>query len=208
MRRLAVLALCALGLALLANGQGRPSLPPVSAPPTPVEAPAHAEPPRDARVTAIYDGLHWRHTGLSEREIWLVAETLVAEADRHDLDPALLLAVVQVESGGYNFARSSVGALGLMQLMPATGQELARSMGIAWHGSETLFDPQVNIKLGTAYLRQLSDRFGSWEAALAAYNWGPGRIDRRIQRGTMLPTDYPRLVLEAHSVTRGKDRSS
>ncbi|MGH0037812.1 MAG: lytic transglycosylase domain-containing protein [Myxococcota bacterium] len=199
MRRVAVMALAALGVALLASGSSVESLPAVSAGPSAATAPVQpAATAVDARIVHVQESLRWRHTGLSEREIWVVAETLVAEADRHGLNPALLLAVLQVESGGYNFAVSSVGALGLMQLMPATGEELARELDISWHGDETLFDPVVNIKLGAAYLRQLSDRFGSWEAALAAYNWGPGRIDRRLRRGAGLPRAYAQQVLDLY----------
>jgi soluble lytic murein transglycosylase-like protein len=180
----------------------------VSAPPPDWTAEAaDPQPVRDPRVVATHDALHWRHTGLSAREEWFVAETIVAEADRQDLDPRLVLAVVQVESGGYNFAVSSVGALGLMQLMPATGRDLARSEGLAWHGEETLFDPAVNIRLGTAYLRQLSDRYGSWQAALAAYNWGPGRIDRRLRRGARLPRIYAQQVLDLYEAEAARSRS-
>lgn len=198
MDRVAVVAIGLLGAALLASGPADETLPPVSAPPPEWTEPSVPEIPVDARIVRMYEALRWRHTGLSQREIWSVARTLVEEADHHELDPALLLAVVQVESGGYNFAVSSVGALGLMQLMPATGEELARSLGIPWHGAETLFDPTVNVKLGTAYLRQLSDRYGSWDAALAAYNWGPGRIDRRLRRGAALPRSYAQQVLELY----------
>jgi soluble lytic murein transglycosylase len=198
MHRFAVIALAALGLGLIASGKTDESLPAVSAAPASWDEQGEPEIAVDPRVLRIHEALHWRHTGLSEREVWNVAETLVAEADRYELEPAMLLAVVQVESGGYNFAVSSVGALGLMQLMPATGEEIARSLGIAWHGDETLFDPTVNIRLGAAYLRQLSDRYDSWEAALAAYNWGPGRIDRRLRRGGRLPRTYAQQVLELY----------
>jgi len=56
----------------------------------------------------------------------------------------------------------------------------------------------VNVQLGIAYLRELSDRFGNTNVALAAYNWGPGHIGRRIRRGTPLPKVYPELVFEAY----------
>jgi soluble lytic murein transglycosylase len=103
-----------------------------------------------------------------------------------------------VESRFNNFAVSPVGAMGLMQILPSTGEELAGRYGIPWHGPQTLFDPVVNVRLGSAYLRELSNRYGELSTALAAYNWGPGRIDRRLRRGHRLPTEYPRLVFEAH----------
>ena len=89
-------------------------------------------------------------------------------------------------------------ARGLMQIMPATGEELARRLGHPWHGPDALFDPTLNLKLGTAYLRQLLNRYnGNVETALAAYNWGPGHIDRRIASGVSLPRLYPQLVRDA-----------
>ena len=83
-----------------------------------------------------------------------------------------------------------MGALGLMQIMPPTGAEVARKLGVPWNGPSTLLDPVVNVKLGVAYLRTLTNRYEDMTAALAAYNWGPGRIDRRLCRGEELPTEY------------------
>ncbi len=142
--------------------------------------------------------LQKQHTGLADRQLPGIAETLVAEADRHRIDVNLVLAVIFVESAGYNFAVSPVGARGLMQIMPVTGEELARRLGHPWHGADALFDPILNLKLGTAYLRQLLNHYhGNVETALAAYNWGPGHIDRRIASGASLPRLYPQLVRDA-----------
>jgi soluble lytic murein transglycosylase-like protein len=146
----------------------------------------------------ILDELRSRHTGLSENEIVMLARTIVSEAKRWALDPALVVAVIHVESNGYHLAVSPVGALGLMQLLPSTGEELAHKLGVAWHGPDSLFDPIVNVKLGTAYLRELSDRYDSMDTALAAYNWGPGRIDRRLRRGASVPSRYIGQVMRAY----------
>lgn len=167
--------------------------------------PAHPDPDR---VKAIGDLLRSRRTGLTGREVIRLAQTIVREAERHDFDPWLVLAVMAVESGFYNFAVSNKGAMGLMQVMPPTGQELAARKGIPWDGPTTLFDPIVNVRLGVAYLRQLSDRYGHIQVALAAYNWGPGRIDRRLQRGTELPVEYAQLVLEAYDETQARANRS
>ena len=142
--------------------------------------------------------LQQRHTGLADRQLPHLAEVLVSEAKRNRLELDLVLAVIFVESAGYNFAVSPVGARGLMQIMPATGEHLADRQGIPWHGADALFDPVLNLRLGTSYLRQLINRYrGNVDAALAAYNWGPGHIDRRLASGEALPRIYPQLVRDA-----------
>jgi soluble lytic murein transglycosylase-like protein len=139
-----------------------------------------------------------KRSGLTEAEIERVATVTVREARRHQLDPGLVMAVIHIESRGNTFARSPVGAMGLMQVMPATGEELAAELELPWPGPHALFDPVLNVRLGTAYLKQLHERFGSTRTALAAYNAGPGRIDRRLRRGAALPASYSDSVLAAY----------
>lgn len=97
-------------------------------------------------------------------------------------EPALVLALIRQESEFYPKARSSVGALGLMQLMPATARQTARGSGLPYDRSRLTSDPEYNIRLGQAYLRELLAEFdGSYILALAAYNAGPSRARRWIQ---------------------------
>jgi soluble lytic murein transglycosylase-like protein len=115
-------------------------------------------------------------------------ELIERYARARGLRPDLVRAVIQVESAFDPFARSPKGALGLMQLMPATADDL---------GVDDPFDPEANIRGGTAYLRELIDRFGgNEELALAAYNAGPGAVERYGQ--TIPPyretQDYVRRV--------------
>lgn len=148
-------------------------------------------------VEQILSRFSIRHTALPARERRALVHTILDEARAQNLDPSLVVAVIEVESAGYHLAVSHVGAMGLMQLLPSTGKELAEQMGIDWKGPDTLFDPTINVKLGTAYLRQLTDRFGSVSTALAAYNWGPGRINRRLRRGAEVPSRYIEQVMRA-----------
>ncbi len=166
----------------------------------PEDAPA-AEAPVDADaivVAQILERFAARHTALPERERRRLARVIVEEARARDLEPDLVMAVIEVESAGYHLAESHVGALGLMQLLPPTGKEMAERIGIEWKGPDTLFDPVINVRLGTAYLRELADKYGGdVNTALAAYNWGPGRIDRRLARGASVPRLYVEQVRRA-----------
>jgi len=87
--------------------------------------------------------------------------------------PSLVKAVMQVESAGKPEAVSSKGAAGLMQLMPST----AKALGVT-----DRFDPQQNIEGGSKYLQQMISKYGKKDIAVAAYNWGPGNIDKAIKK--------------------------
>ena len=212
MRRALVSTISFLSLGLLYAGappQESPSgelLPHVGAAPEFWSAPSPEQAERDAdpALQSLLAQLHARHTGLSRQEIHELARAVIEESNRHQLDPELVFAVMQVESSCYNFAVSRVGALGLMQIMPFTGEDLAKRLGVEWHGPDTLFDPIVNVRLGTAYLRQLSDRYGSLPAALAASNWGPAQIDRRLRRGAALPSEYVQQVMRAYDTPQSR----
>ena len=95
---------------------------------------------------------------------------IVAVAERHKVDPLLVAAVAQTESAFDTLAVSPEGALGLMQMMPATAEQF---------GVANVYDPSQNLDAGASYLASLLRRFdGDLVLALAAYNAGPGKVDR------------------------------
>jgi soluble lytic murein transglycosylase len=95
------------------------------------------------------------------------------------VDGPYALGVTRSESLFMPDVRSSAGAVGLMQLMPATGRLMARSLNLPYRGLTTLTNPDINVQLGTAYLERMLDRFAQNKVlATAAYNAGPGRVER------------------------------
>ncbi len=95
------------------------------------------------------------------------------------ISPTWAYGIARSESLFMRDVRSSAGAIGLMQLMPATGRDVARDISLPYSGIATLTDPEANIRLGTSYLGKMAERFdGNPVLATAAYNAGPHRVDR------------------------------
>jgi len=95
------------------------------------------------------------------------------------ISPTWAYGVARSESLFMRDVRSSAGAIGLMQLMPATGRKVAKNISLPYSGIATLTNPEANIRLGTTYLGQMAERFdGNAVLATAAYNAGPHRVDR------------------------------
>jgi soluble lytic murein transglycosylase len=114
---------------------------------------------------------------------------VVAHAREIGLDPAYVYGLIRQESRFVIDARSSVGASGLMQLMPSTARRYATKMGIKPFTTALLAQPEINIRIGSQYFKELMDRFGGAHFALASYNAGESRVARWIQEAPGLPTD-------------------
>ncbi len=118
-------------------------------------------------------------------------ETIKQEAKRYGIDPYLAAALIRQESVFNATAVSRVGARGLMQLMPATGQLVSRQQGNGSITTNDLFNPELNIKLGMNYLAQMIGQHGKFEYAAAGYNAGPGRAKRWVaERGSLDIEDW------------------
>ncbi|HHY47949.1 MAG TPA: lytic transglycosylase domain-containing protein [Firmicutes bacterium] len=102
----------------------------------------------------------------------------------HDVDPFLLLAMINVESKFSRFAESPKGARGLMQIMPETGAWVAEVIGLGEFSPDMLYEPHVNIRIGSWYLASLQREFGGdLTLALAAYNAGRGTVHQWLSGG-------------------------
>lgn len=124
-------------------------------------------------------------------------ETIKTEAARYGLDPYTVAGLIRQESVFDPRAHSRANAVGLMQLLPSTGQLVARKQGVGKITADELYNPKLNIRLGTAYLAELFKKYGKVEYAAAAYNGGPGRVDRWL---TSLPSNMEDWV-EAIPIT-------
>lgn len=106
-------------------------------------------------------------------------DLVTAQADIQQLDPALVFALMRQESLFNPDAHSGADARGLMQIIPTTGADIAERTGLVGYTADSLWLPYLNVQMGTWYIRQMLDFVGGNQfAALAAYNAGPGRVDR------------------------------
>jgi soluble lytic murein transglycosylase len=129
---------------------------------------------------------------------------VVGHAQNYDLDPALLAAVIYRESKFDANARSSSGAIGLMQLLPATAKGIALHTGGTKFRVSDLWNPEINVRYGAFYLRRLIDKYGEVRLALAAYNAGQANVDSWLAEGKGIEfpetREYVDSVLELRDV--------
>lgn len=154
-------------------------------------------------VTQVFSIIEDTNHKLSQPQ--RLARSIVEESLRQNFDPLFVAAVIKSESAFNEMAVSNVGAQGLMQIMPATGKYLAKKQQLESDFPQAikLSDPQVNIKLGVKYLKELEDMYdGNRLLTLVAYNWGPGKLDRAIQSGRGVPAEcmhYALKILKDHN---------
>lgn len=157
---------------------------------------------RDVEL-AVITALDAHRMRVSPAKRRAIAQTIVQAAHEYQLDPELILGVIFTESSFIVDAESHMGAVGLMQLMPTTAEQLARELEIEWRSNDLLTDPQVNILLGSFYLRKLIGRFDDdLDAALAAYNMGPNRFVSVMQRNGRVRNRYPDKVRQVSASLR------
>lgn len=119
----------------------------------------------------------WRSDAVQMRFVymWPYQNEIVAYANKNNIDPFLVAAVIKNESGFKPGAVSPVGAIGMMQIMPETGEWIARQMGLSSYRMQQLYDPKTNIRMGCWYLSELKYEFrGNMVLQMLAYNAGRG----------------------------------
>ena len=124
------------------------------------------------------------------------SEYVRVHAREHNLDPALLAAVIYQESKFRSNAKSSSGAIGLMQLTPETARGIAiRTHGDAFH-TQDLYNAEINIRYGSWYLDNLFKKYGDEREVLAAYNAGQGNVDKWRANGEPIQFAETRAYVE------------
>ena len=106
-------------------------------------------------------------------------------ATKYEIDSNLIYAIIKTESGFNKDAKSGAGAIGLMQIMPGTAKEVSKNIGLVEFDEDMLYEPEVNIEIGTSYYKTLLDKYENKELALIAYNAGQGNVDKWINDGVI-----------------------
>ena len=136
---------------------------------------------------------------LSSKERLELASIITEQAELHNLDPLLVIALIHVESTFNTNAQSHKGAKGLMQLLPNTARYINKKTDKGIPENSNLFDAKTNIALGTAYMEYLLNKTnGNLEYALAAYNMGPANMFR-AKRENKMPKAYSNKVLKEYA---------
>jgi soluble lytic murein transglycosylase len=130
-----------------------------------------------ASIQTMIDAGAWNH--LDHRFPIAYADTFITHARRANIPVQWSLAIARQESSFMTDAKSSSGALGVMQLMPATAKQVAAKIGVSFPNNTSLTSPDINIRLGTNYLGQMLRKYDNNRIlASAAYNAGPGRVNQ------------------------------
>lgn len=137
------------------------------------------------------DPLLWNDYEISD-----LSSFVLAKSEEFKMSPMLVLSLIDVESGFRRAVVSHRGAVGLMQLLPSTAEQVAEGIGMRWSPS-LLEDPKINIELGLRYMKQLREQFHhNGLHALTAYNMGPAALRGRLAMGNRVSLVYAQRVMD------------
>ncbi len=140
--------------------------------------------------------------GFTEDEKAQLASVIFEESQRYKYDPLLIMAVILTESTFKKGQVSGMGARGVMQIMPATGKAMAEKAGLEWEGSQQLFDPVTNVRLGTLYLFEQIIKFKDVRQAIIAYNLGETQLRGKLRMNKPVPRQYFRRIWENYNMLK------
>lgn len=140
--------------------------------------------------------------GFNDDEVRELTNVIYDESKKYEYDPMFVLAIILTESSFRKGQESWVGAKGLMQVMPFVGADVAGRAGVEWKGDTTLFDPDLNIKLGAHHLFEQILKFGDVKRAIVAYNVGETRLRSYLRKNQPVPKRYLNKVLETYKVLK------
>lgn len=177
---------------------------PVANPPVVTELPSAPEPiapaPRPKLAERLAELLVAHAPDLHPVDRARVAAAIESAQEDHQLDPLLVLAIIEQESRFDPRARGSHGSIGLMQIRPFVARDVAQRHGIPWKGPRTLLDPAANVAIGACYLGEMFDMYADPALAISAYNLGPYRVQRMVALGKTPRPKYLISVLERFQV--------
>lgn len=141
--------------------------------------------------------------GFNQDEVGRLTSVIYSESKKYHYDPLFLVSVILTESTFKKHQVSDSGAVGLMQLLPATGRNMAPKVGVAWNDS-TLSQPEDNIKIGSGYLFQYILRYQDVKKALVAYNVGETKLRGIEEENRPLPKQFLNRVIATYKGLKEK----
>ncbi len=132
----------------------------------------------------VYNLVHRNTPKKDQKNVERVTKAIIQESNKYNIDPIFVASIIRTESAFNHLAVGTSGEIGMMQLMPKTGEYIAKRVKMkSYLGAKTLRDPVKNIKLGVAYLDYLRQRFDNQAYKyVPAYNMGPGNVKKSIAR--------------------------
>ncbi|RME57638.1 MAG: lytic transglycosylase domain-containing protein [Candidatus Dadabacteria bacterium] len=157
---------------------------------------------KKASATVISSRSNLIYSILREKDSGLL-NAILYYSRKYNLEPTLVISIIEAESRFNPYAVSAKGAVGLMQILPSTAEYISKKYSIPWRGRSGLFNPSYNILIGCAYLHYLMKKFNqNLKYTLMAYNWGPSNTKKMIKKLKSPPSTtkaYVRRVVFTYS---------
>ncbi|UCD94085.1 MAG: transglycosylase SLT domain-containing protein [Candidatus Zixiibacteriota bacterium] len=142
--------------------------------------------------------------GFTDDEKNELAEVISLECKKYDYDPMFLMALILTESSFKRGQISSKGARGLMQIRPFVGRSLADKIGVEWRDSTTLFEPGLNVQMGSLHLFEMILEFKDIRKAIISYNLGETALRSRVRLNKPLPKSFLNKVVDNYNMLKEK----